>query len=110
MKKAYLVLTHTFAPAPGADTSMKNFGEEGQWQMQESIFFVTRIRKGWWQTATTIVNLTDSKVIKNKAETTDYQQIVQHVMIKYPAQYNQFIKECKEEGLIDKGTETPSNE
>ena len=32
-KKAYLVLTHTFAPAPGADTSMKNFGDEGQWQI-----------------------------------------------------------------------------
>ena len=49
-KKAYLVLTHTFAPAPGADTSMKNFGDEGQWQMHESVYFVTRIRKGWWQT------------------------------------------------------------
>jgi len=106
-KKAYLVLAHTFAPAPGADTSMKNFGDEGQWQMHESVYFVTRIRKGWWQTATTIVNLTDSKVVKNKAETTDYKQIVQHVMIKYPAQYNQFIKECKAEGLIDKGNDTP---
>jgi hypothetical protein len=108
-KKAYLVLTHSFTPAPGADTSMKNFGDQGQWQMQESIFFVTRIRKGWWQTATTIVNLTDSKVVKNKAETTDYNKIVQHVMIKYPQQYNQFIEECKSAGLIDKGDET-SNE
>ena len=110
MKKAYLVLTHTFAPAPGSDTSMKNFGEQGQWQMHESVFFVTRIRKGWLQTATTIVNLSDSKVIKNKAETSDYQQIVQHVMIKYPTQYNQFIKECKEEGLIDKSDDQSSNE
>ena len=42
---------------------------------------------------------------KNNAETSDYNQIVQHVMIKYPAQYNQFIKECKEEGLISKGTD-----
>ena len=108
-KKAYLVLTHSFTPAPGADTSMKNFGDQGQWQMQESIFFVTRIRKGWWQTATTIVNLTDSKVVKNKAETTDYNKIVQHVMIKYPQQYNQFIEECKSAGLIAKGDET-SNE
>jgi hypothetical protein len=104
-KKSYLVLTHTFCPAPGADTSMKNFGTEGEWQMQESVFFVTRIRKGWWQNATTIVNLTDGKIEKNKAETDDYNQIVQHVMIKYPVQYNQFIKECKEEGLIDKGNE-----
>ena len=68
-KKAYLVLTHTFAPAPGADTSMKDFGAEGQWQMHESVYFVTRIRKSWWQTATTIVNLSESKVEKNKAET-----------------------------------------
>ena len=85
---------------------MKNFATEGEWQMQESVFFVTRIRKRWYQSATTIVNLTDSKVEKNNAETTDYNQIVQHVMIKYPAQYNQFIAECKEEGLIAKGTKT----
>jgi len=103
-KKAYLVLSHSFAPAPGANTSMKNFGTEGEWQMHESIYFVTRIRKSWYQSATTIVNLTDSKVEKNNAETTDYKQIVQHVMIKYPAQYNKFIKDCKDEGLIDKGT------
>tara|TARA_B110001454_G_scaffold166657_1_gene156564 strand:+ start:69 stop:404 length:336 start_codon:yes stop_codon:yes gene_type:complete len=109
-KKAYLILKHSFVPAPGADTSMKNFGTEGEWQMQESVFFVTRIRKGWWQNSTTIVNLTDSKIEKNNAETNDYNQIVQHVMIKYPVQYNQFIKECKEEGLIDKGSEESSDE
>jgi len=107
MKQAYLVLTHTFAPAPGTNTAMKDFGTQGEWQMHESIFFVTRIRKGWWQTATTIVNLSEGKIIKNKAETTDYNTIVQHVMIKYPAQYNQFIKECKAEGLIDKGDDKP---
>ena len=103
-KKAYLVLTHSFAPAPGADPSMKNFATEGEWQMHESIFFVTRIRKRWYQSATTIVNITDGIIEKNNAETTDYNQIVQHVMIKYPVQYNQFIKECKEEGLSSKGT------
>ena len=109
-KKAYLVLKHSFVPAPGADTSMKNFGTEGEWQMQESVYFVTRIRKGWWTNSTTIINLTDSKIEKNNAETNDYNQIVQHVMIKYPVQYNQFIKECKEEGLIDKGSEESSDE
>ena len=109
-KKAYLVLKHSFVPAPGADTSMKNFGTEGEWQMQESVYFVTRIRKGWWQSATTIVNLTEGKIETNRAETSDYNKIVQHVMIKYPEQYNQFIKECKEEGLIDKGSESPEED
>ena len=53
--------------------------------------------------ATTIINLTDSKIEKNSAETTDYNKIVQHVMIKYPKHYNSFVKECKEGGLINKG-------
>lgn len=109
-KKAYLILTHSFAPAPGANTSMKNFATEGEWQMQESVFFVTRIRKRWYQSATTIVNLSEGTVEKNNAETTDYQKIVQHVMIKYPEQYNQFVKECKAEGLIAKGNETSTDE
>lgn len=103
-KKAYIILQHTFVPAPGQNTSMKNFGELGQWQMVEEIFFVTRIRKRWWTEATTIVNLSDRKVEINRSETRDYNAIVQHVMMKYPEHYNNFIDECKENGLLQKGS------
>lgn len=103
-KKAYIILQHTFVPAPGQNTSMKNFGELGQWQMVEEIFFVTRIRKRWWTEATTIVNLSDRKVEINRSETRDYNAIVQHVMMKYPEHYNSFIDECKENGLLQKGS------
>jgi hypothetical protein len=103
-KKAYIILQHTFVPAPGQNTSMKNFGELGQWQMVEEIFFVTRIRKRWWREATTIVNLSDRKIETNRSETKDYNAIVQHVMMKYPEHYNNFIDECKESGLLQKGS------
>lgn len=102
-KKAYIVLQHAFVPAPGQNTSMKNFGTEGQWQMVEQVYFVTRVRKRWWQEATTIVNLTDRTIEKNGAETNDYNKIVQHVMIKYPKYYNDFVEECRDGGLIQKG-------
>ena len=102
-KKAYIILQHSFVPAPGQNTSMKNFGELGQWQMVEEVFFVTRIRKRWWTEATTIVNLSDRKIETNRSETRDYNQIVQHVMMKYPKYYNDFIDECKENGLLNKG-------
>lgn len=103
-KKAYIILQHTFVPAPGQNTSMKNFGELGQWQMVEEIFFVTRVRKRWWTEATTIVNLSDRKIETNRSDTKDYNQIVQHVMMKYPEHYNNFIDECKEQGLLQKGS------
>jgi hypothetical protein len=103
-KKAYIILQHTFVPAPGQNTSMKNFGELGQWQMVEEIFFVTRIRKRWWREATTIVNLSDRKIESNRSETRDYNSIVQHVMMKYPEHYNNFVDECKENGLLQKGS------
>ena len=102
-KKAYIILQHTFVPAPGQNTSMKNFGELGQWQMVEEIFFVTRVRKRWWTEATTIVNLSDRKIETNRSDTTDYNSIVQHVMIKYAKHYNEFVEECKEAGIIKKG-------
>jgi hypothetical protein len=102
-KRAYIVLQHSFVPAPGANTSMKNFGTEGQWQMVEEIFFVTRIRKRWWQEATTIVNITDGVIETNRSETRDYSAIVQHVMMKYPEHYNSFVDECKENGILRKG-------
>jgi hypothetical protein len=103
-KKAYIILQHTFVPAPGQNTSMKNFGELGQWQMVEEIFFVTRVRRRWWREATTIVNLSDRKIESNRSETKDYNAIVQHVMMKYPEHYNSFIDECKENGLLQKGS------
>lgn len=102
-KKAYIVLQHAFVPAPGQNTSMKNFGTEGQWQMVEQIYFVTRVRKRWWQEATTIVNLTDRVIETNRSETRDYNEIVQHVMIKYPKHYNDFVEECRDGGLLNKG-------
>lgn len=103
-KKAYIVLQHSFVPAPGQNTSMKNFGNEGQWQMVENIYFVTRIRKRWWQEATTIINISDGKIETNRSETRDYKDIMQHVMIKYPEHYNNFVTECKDSGIIKKGT------
>ena len=30
-KKAYIVLAHTFRPADGENTSMKDFGKKGKW-------------------------------------------------------------------------------
>lgn len=48
-KNAYIVLVHKFRPAAGENTSMKNFLNEGNWEMFEEVFFVTRIRKRWWQ-------------------------------------------------------------
>jgi len=102
-KKAYIVLQHAFVPAPGQNTSMKNFGTDGQWQMVEQVYFVTRVRKRWWQEATTIVNLTDRVIESNRSETRDYNAIVQHVMIKYPKHYNDFVEECRDGGLLNKG-------
>lgn len=102
-KKAYIILQHTFVPAPGQNTSMKNFGTEGRWQMVEEIYFVTRVRKRWWSEATTIVNMSDRKIEINRAETEDYNAIVQHVMMKHPKEYNNFVNECKTAGLLNKG-------
>lgn len=99
-QKAYIVIQHSYIPAPGVNTSIKGWAEaERSQQMVETIFFVTRIRKRWWQTATTILNITDSKVEKNSADTTDFNQIVNHVKMKYPDKFASFMQECIREGL-----------
>lgn len=102
-KKAYIILQHRFVPAPGSNTSAPNFVETGEWEMVEDVYFVTRIRKRWWQEATTIVNISDGKIELNRADTKDYKDIVQHVQIKYAEHYNSFLKECRDGGLISKG-------
>lgn len=99
-QKAYIVIQHTFVPAPGVNTSVKGWSEaENSQQMIETIFFVTRLKKQWTQTATTIVNVTDSKIVKNSAETTDFGQIMNHVKAKYPDRFATFMQECVREGL-----------
>ena len=102
-KKAYIILQHRFVPAANSNTSTPNFLENGEWEMVEDVYFVTRIRKRWWQEATTIINLSDGKIEVNRADTKDYNDIVQHVQIKYAEHYNSFIRECKDGGLISKG-------
>ena len=82
---------------------MKDFGTKGKWTMVEDVYFVTRLRKKILGSFNPILNLTDAKIEKNTAETTDYNKIVQHVIIKYPQHYNKFVQECKESGLINKG-------
>lgn len=105
-KNAYIVLVHKFRPAPGENTSMKDFLNKGNWEMFEEVFFVTRIRKRWWQEATTIINITSGKIETNRSDTREYKDIMQHVIITYPTHYNNFLKECKDEGLVMKGRQT----
>lgn len=100
--KAYIVIQHAFVPAPGEKTQIKNWGEVGKQQMVEEVLFVTRIKKRWHTRATTILNVSERKIVKNNAENQEYNSIVQHVMIKYPEKYNEFIKACKDKGLIKK--------
>lgn len=99
-QKAYIVIQHTFVPAPGVNTSVKGWADQpDSQQMIETIYFVTRVKKIWKQTATTIVNITDSKIEKNSAETTDFNQIMNHVKAKYPDRFADFMAECVREGL-----------
>lgn len=102
-KNAYIVLVHKFRPAAGENTSMPDFLNKGKWEMFEDVFFVTRIRKRWWQEATTIINISSGKIETNHSETRDYKEILQHVILAYPTHYNDFLKECKSEGLVMKG-------
>jgi hypothetical protein len=99
-QKAYIIIEHVYRPAPGVNTSVKGWADaDKSQQMIETIYFVTRIRKRWWQTATTILNVTDSKVEKNTAETRDFHAIMNHVKMKYPDKFGQFMSECVREGL-----------
>ena len=47
-KGHFVVFQHVYRPAPGANTSMKNFGEEGQWQVQEYVYFVDIFIQSLW--------------------------------------------------------------
>ena len=61
-KGHYIVFQHSYMPAPGANTSMKNFGTEGKWRVQEYVYFVDRLKTRHWDSSTVIIDYDNWKV------------------------------------------------
>lgn len=97
-KGHFIVFQHVYQPAPGANTSMKNFGTEGQWRVQEMVYFVDRLRPRHWDSSTVIIDYDNWKVLKASTggDEVTVQGMLDHVNKHYPQQYQQFMEVVKD--------------
>ena len=97
-KGHFIVFQHIYRPAPGANTSMKNFGTEGKWQVQEYVYFVDKLKSRHWDSSTVIIDYDNWKVLKNSTggDEVSVQGMLDHVNKHYPQQYEQFMNVVKD--------------
>ena len=97
-KGHFIVFQHSYMPAPGANTSMKNFGTEGKWRVQEYVYFVDRLKTRHWDSSTVIIDYDNWKVLKDSTggDPVTVQGMLDHINKHYPQQYQQFMQVVKD--------------
>lgn len=97
-KSHFIVFQHSYMPAEGANPSMKNFGTEGRWRVQEYVYFVDRLKSRHWDSSTVIIDYDNWKVLKGPSdgEPVTVQSMLDHVQKHYPQQFKQFMEIVKD--------------
>lgn len=82
----FVVARHTKKPAPGEQTNQKDWGETARWEIVERVDFVGKITDKLLVEASTIVDVGNAKIIKNKFKKATYKDLVEHFCERYPDQ------------------------
>jgi len=91
--RPFLIISHSATPAQGQNTSAKNWGTEGKWNINESIAVVDSITQNQMYTAAIIIDILQHKMIKNRfADTHDEKEIIKHYFSKYNKEVVQGIQ------------------
>lgn len=64
--RPYLIAVFTKTPTKGQNTSIKDWGKDGLWDVQETVFFEDRIKNKWLSEAHVILDLLNAKTVKNR--------------------------------------------
>ena len=83
VKKAYIALTHRYAPSRQ---------QRGKWEVTEECKFVSSLKDKVLRESSVIVDVIKEEVVKCWADGGDYQSLIKYVSEKYALEYNQFCK------------------
>lgn len=90
-KRPFMVVTVKFQPAPGANTSVKNWAETAGWQSHEDLSFVDRVKPRHLDTATLIIDILEAKVVKNGFVESSKDEVMKYYVNKYKKQISDTI-------------------
>ncbi len=82
--RPFLVINRSSKPSKGENTSLKNWGETGKWEVNEEIIIVDRVTDKHIGQATVIIDILQRKMVKNRyAAETDNETVLNHYMTTY---------------------------
>jgi len=90
--KHFIIFVYVYRPGEGARTEAKNFGLDGNWYMQEEVYFLNKVTNKFLNRATAILDYDNDKVIKDRIGGLTPTKMLTHVSEKYPEQFLRFMK------------------
>jgi hypothetical protein len=90
-KRPFLVVSTKFLPGPGARTAQKNWAEQSGWNVVEEVAIVDRVTPKHQTFSTLIVDILESKCVKNGFAGSTNDEAMAHFMQKYKEQIKEAV-------------------
>ena len=108
-KRPFVVITNRYTPAPGSQTQKKGWAEKSGWVINEEMTVVDRITSKHESYATVIIDVMETKVLRNRLPDLGNDDALRHYMTKYKAQIQQAIGVWMERMAQDKAHQDMMN-
>ena len=82
-KLPYMFIVHTHNPKEGAHTNQKDWSKKNEWAVTETAEFRDNIPDDLLLKSDVIIDILNGKIVKNRLENVDNQQLIEHYMGKY---------------------------
>lgn len=99
--KPFMLIKLIYQPAPGQNTSRKNWGETAKWQTKEHVVFVDRLNHKHLTENTFVIDLLSAVVLKNRFEDVNKGEIYAHFVNKYKKDVMKAIDVWRQKRGID---------
>lgn len=82
--RPFLIVSHSALPGQGQKTSLKDWGEDARWDINENIVIVDRVNDKHLVGSSVIVDIFKQTLVKNRfAESHTKEEVVKHYLKKY---------------------------
>jgi hypothetical protein len=81
--RPYMLVSYIKRPAPGQNTSQKNWGKTGEWAVEESVVFVERLKDKHVLQSHVVIDILKGKVRHNRFDDAGDEEVYKHFVEKY---------------------------
>lgn len=101
--RPHMIVTYIKRPAPGQNTSVKEWGKIGEYAVEEQVIFVERVKNRNLIESHVIIDVMKAKVIKNRFIDANDEEILKHFLQKYSDDAQRAISVWMQRNLLRTG-------